>query len=256
MTRIMNKSLMPLLGAGLLLFLAAGCVSTPAVRKTGYSVQVGAFSVVENAERLSERLRSRGIDAYYFRKEGGLYAVRFGDFPTPKAAGDRADKLVSEGLVTAYFVVPPGGAEARGPAQPKPPAPAPGVKEPGEPGLGYVAARTAERFVGIPYRWGGNNVVEGMDCSGFVRAVYHLCGLTIPRTAAEQYKAGRSLKRGDLEDGDLVFFGSSRGKISHVGIYVGSGRFVHAPRRGEDIRFASLEGVGPSLKFAGARRYF
>jgi cell wall-associated NlpC family hydrolase len=126
----------------------------------------------------------------------------------------------------------------------------------GEKDMGSIAARTAERFVGIPYRWGGENVVDGMDCSGFVRAVYNLCGLSIPRTSRDQYKAGESVAKSGLQDGDLVFFGTSEDSINHVGIYVGNGRFVHAPRRGEEIRVTSVDESYFEKRFVGARRYF
>jgi cell wall-associated NlpC family hydrolase len=122
--------------------------------------------------------------------------------------------------------------------------------------MGFIAARTAERFIGIPYQWGGDTVVDGMDCSGFSRAVYNLCGISIPRTSRDQYKAGTPVDRQDLKDGDLVFFGASVDKISHVGIYVGSGKFVHAPRRGEEIREASIDDSYFERRFVGARRYF
>ncbi|QEM67436.1 NlpC/P60 family protein [Geobacter sp. FeAm09] len=122
--------------------------------------------------------------------------------------------------------------------------------------MGAIAARTAERFVGIPYRWGGENVVDGMDCSGFVRAVYNLCGLSIPRTSRDQFKAGDQVAKDDLRDGDLLFFGSSTDSISHVGIYVGSGKFVHAPRRGEDIKVSAVDESYFERRFIGARRYF
>ena len=95
-----------------------------------------------------------------------------------------------------------------------------------------------------------------MDCSGFVRAVYNLCGLIIPRTSHDQFKAGETVAKDDLRDGDLVFFGSSADAITHVGIYVGGGRFVHAPRRGEDIRVTSVAESYFEKRFVGARRYF
>jgi cell wall-associated NlpC family hydrolase len=122
--------------------------------------------------------------------------------------------------------------------------------------MGMIAARTAERFVGIPYRWGGDTVVDGMDCSGFVRAVYNLCGVTIPRTSREQFGVGETVGRNDLAEGDLVFFGVSESLINHVGIYVGNNRFVHAPRRGDDIKISSLDEAYFARKFVGARRYF
>jgi cell wall-associated NlpC family hydrolase len=122
--------------------------------------------------------------------------------------------------------------------------------------MGAIAARTAERFVGIPYRWGGENVVDGMDCSGFVRAVYNLCGINIPRTSGEQFKVGDKVEREQLMDGDLVFFGSSVDKINHVGIYVGGGRFVHAPRRGDEIKISTIDEKYFAERFIGAKRYF
>ena len=122
--------------------------------------------------------------------------------------------------------------------------------------MGNIAARTAERFVGIPYLWGGNTVVDGMDCSGFARAVYNLCGVNIPRTSREQYLVGDAVGRNELKDGDLVFFGPSGDDITHVGIFVGNGRFVHAPRRGDDIKISTLDEVYFQKRFIGAKRYF
>jgi Cell wall-associated hydrolases (invasion-associated proteins) len=109
--------------------------------------------------------------------------------------------------------------------------------------------------VGIPYQWGGTTVVDGMDCSGFTKAVYNLCGVNIPRTSREQYKAGNPVSKNELRDGDLVFFGASESSITHVGIYVGNGKFVHAPKRGEDIKTASVDESYFERRFVGARRY-
>ncbi len=122
--------------------------------------------------------------------------------------------------------------------------------------MGYIAARTAERFIGIPYQWGGDTVVDGMDCSGFVRAVYNLCGINIPRTSREQFKTGNPVEKAELKDGDLLFFGSSPSAINHVGIYVGDGKFVHAPKRGEDIKTTSVDESYFERRYMGARRYF
>jgi cell wall-associated NlpC family hydrolase len=122
--------------------------------------------------------------------------------------------------------------------------------------MGVIAARTAERFIGIPYRWGGDTVVDGMDCSGFVRAVYNLCGVNIPRTSREQYRVGENVGIAGLKEGDLVFFGESADRINHVGIYVGDRRFVHAPRRGDEIKVSALDEAYFSKRFIGGRRYF
>lgn len=239
---------------------------TKGVHSSGYAIQFGAFSDIGNAERLVRRLNERKIDAFYFRKENGLYAVRFGDYPTREEAVQVADRLVRERLITSYFIDNPKRIRGLTPVVPEiRKAPPPQIVSPGstatspsrgDRGMGEIAARTAERFVGIPYRWGGDTVVDGMDCSGFVRAVFSLCGVTIPRTSAEQFRTGREVDRDDLQDGDLLFFGSSPSKVNHVGIYVGKGKFVHAPRRGEEIRISEIDDEYFARRFVGARRYF
>jgi cell wall-associated NlpC family hydrolase len=252
------------------------------ISRLGFAIQMGAFVELKNAERFTARLQSKGLEAFYFRKDNGVYAVRFGDFPSKDKARAVANKLVADHLINSYYIAPPNEivfSRPRGPGLQKPRpdeiiAPAETtrpdkVKQVERPDrsrtktparddkdMGAIAARTAERFVGIPYRWGGVNVVEGMDCSGFVRAVYNLCGLSIPRTSRDQYKAGEPVVKEDLRDGDLVFFGSSEDTINHVGIYVGGSRFVHAPRRGEEIRVTSVDESYFEKRFIGGRRYF
>jgi len=259
--------------------LTAQAAKSAGITRLGYAIQMGAFAEVKNAERFTARLQAKGIEAFYFRKDNGVYAVRFGDFPSREKAREAAKRLVADRMIDSYYVAPPNEvvfSAPKGPGWQKPqpdeirippthlqpvvpkdladkPAPKPGHKERD---MGAIAARTAERFVGIPYRWGGDNVVEGMDCSGFVRAVYNLCGLSIPRTSRDQFKAGDLVEKDDLKDGDLVFFGSSADKINHVGIYVGGGKFVHAPRRGEEIGITAVNDSYFEKHFAGARRYF
>ena len=236
---------------------AAQSLHSAGIHSVGYSIQVGAFAEVMNAERLSARLQAKGIDAFYFRKENGFYAVRFGDYKSRETARKEAAKLAAEGMISDYFIASPVDTYL---TKPKGPEIRSGqvasARTSGGRDMGDIAARTAERFIGIPYQWGGNNVVEGMDCSGFVRAVYNLCGVIIPRNSREQYKVGDRVGRDALRDGDLVFFGSSEDAISHVGIYVGNNRFVHAPRRGDEIRVTSLGDPFFAKKFIGARRYF
>jgi cell wall-associated NlpC family hydrolase len=271
MTEMKNR-LPTLIIASLLAVLLSSTMGCAAQMKTqrgisrlGYSIQVGAFSDVKNAERLTIKLQSRGIEAFYFRKDSGVYVVRFGDYRGRAEAKKGAEKLVAEKLIESYFIASPDAVfsktqkaesshKVESSRKPLDTAPARKSSAPGD--MGGIAARTAERFVGIPYRWGGDNVVEGMDCSGFVRAVYNLCGVSIPRTSAEQFRTGEGVSRDDLKDGDLVFFGSSADKINHVGIYVGNGRFVHAPRRGDEIKVSALDDNYFSGRFVGARRYF
>jgi cell wall-associated NlpC family hydrolase len=252
------------------------------ISRLGFAIQMGAFADVKNAERFTARLQAKGLDAFYYRKDNGIYAVRFGDFPSKDKARTVANKLVADRLIDSFYIAPPNEivfSKPQGPGWQKarpdeikapPESKRPVAVRPAEPAtkpqpktaakenrdMGSIAARTAERFVGIPYRWGGENVVDGMDCSGFVRAVYNLCGLSIPRTSREQYKAGDPVTKEDLRDGDLVFFGSSEDAINHVGIFVGGSKFVHAPKRGEEIRATSIEESYFEKRFVGARRYF
>ncbi len=229
------------------------------ISRLGYSIQIGAFANLKNAERLTAKLQSHGIEAFYFRKDSGVYVVRFGDYRAREAARKGAEKLVAQKLIGSYFIASP-DAVFRKDSKTKPlplsQRESQDLVKGGKGDIGTIAARTAERFVGIPYRWGGNNVVEGMDCSGFVRAVYNLCGINIPRTSAEQFRVGESVGRTELQDGDLVFFGATSVKINHVGIYVGGGRFVHAPRRGDEIKVSTLDETYFSGRFIGAKRYF
>jgi gamma-D-glutamyl-L-lysine dipeptidyl-peptidase len=251
---------------------ATGCAAQRAgLKDVGYAIQVGAFSEVKNAERLTNKLQAKGLEAFYFKRENGIYAVRFGDFSRREDASKTAQKLVKDRLIANYFIAPPQrGANVsvretfleKAPAQSlSKPASVVKKREQQEPrrersDMGSIAARTAERFVGIPYRWGGDTVVDGMDCSGFVRAVYNLCGVNIPRTSREQYRVGDVVGKDELKDGDLLFFGPSLDEITHVGIFVGSGRFVHAPRRGDDIKVSTLDESYFLKRFVGAKRYF
>jgi len=286
MSAKLRPALLLYFGITLLLVAAQGnAAPRSGISRLGYAIQMGAFADVKNAERFTAKLQSKGIEAFYYRKDNGIYAVRFGDFPTEEKARSAAKKLVTGRLIDTYYIAPPNEVVFARPQEagwkkptpvvietPRPDSgketPKPKVKSPeqvekpqhktarGEKDMGAIAARTAERFVGIPYRWGGDNVVEGMDCSGFVRAVYNLCGVSIPRTSREQYTAGDQVSRDDLRDGDLVFFGSSEDKINHVGIFVGNGKFVHAPRRGEEIKVSSVNDDYFEKRFVGARRYF
>jgi cell wall-associated NlpC family hydrolase len=214
---------------------------------------------VKNAERLAVKLQAKGIEAFYFRKDNGVYVVRFGDFPAREQARKTAEKLVAEKLVESYFIASPDAVFRKTVTVRDTKQQIRTLQSKSDStslGMGAIAARTAERFVGIPYRWGGDNVVEGMDCSGFVRAVYNLCGVNIPRTALDQFKTGENINREDLKDGDLVFFGAAAEKINHVGIYTGNGRFVHAPRRGDEIKVSLVDDKYFNDRFVGARRYF
>lgn len=114
---------------------------------------------------------------------------------------------------------------------------------------------TALGFMGVPYRRGGNSAETGFDCSGFVKAMYEqTVGLILPRRAEQQAASTQKIERSDLQPGDLVFFNTMRRAFSHVGIYVGEGKFIHSPKPGAEVR---VEDMGVSYwrsRFDGARR--
>ncbi len=115
----------------------------------------------------------------------------------------------------------------------------------------------AMNFLGVPYRRGGNTADQGFDCSGFTRFVFeNSIGLVLPRRADEQAKSSSLLavKRDELKPGDLVFFNTMRRAFSHVGIYVGEGKFIHAPRSGGEVRVEDMRQAYWSKRFNGARR--
>lgn len=116
---------------------------------------------------------------------------------------------------------------------------------------------SAMHFLGVPYRLGGVSGDTGFDCSGFTRHVFEsAAGLLLPRSAEEQAtRAGlQPVPRDELQPGDLVFFNTLRRTFSHVGIYVGANRFIHAPRAGSRVRVEDMSDVYWSRRFTGARR--
>ena len=114
---------------------------------------------------------------------------------------------------------------------------------------------TAMGFLGVPYRRGGSSVDTGFDCSGFVQAVYQsTVGLVLPRRANEQAAATESIDRKDLQPGDLVFFNTLKRAFSHVGIYIGDGKFIHSPKPGAQVRIEDMGGSYWKRRFDGARR--
>jgi cell wall-associated NlpC family hydrolase len=114
---------------------------------------------------------------------------------------------------------------------------------------------TAIGFLGIPYRRGGNSVETGFDCSGFVRAIYkETIGLVLPRSADQQANATQTIDKSELKPGDLVFFNTMKRTFSHVGIYLGEGKFIHSPRSGSTVRIEDMRIPYWNVRFDGARR--
>ncbi|WP_434063959.1 C40 family peptidase [Roseateles violae] len=116
---------------------------------------------------------------------------------------------------------------------------------------------SAMNFLGVRYTRGGNTVESGFDCSGFTRHIFERSvGLVLPRRADEQAKLSSlvPIKKEELKPGDLVFFNTMRRTFSHVGIYVGEGKFIHAPRTGSAVRVEDMREAYWAKRFTGARR--
>lgn len=124
-----------------------------------------------------------------------------------------------------------------------------------EPSVGDDIAVRAISLLGKPYVWGGADLT-GFDCSGLVRFIYDQVGIAVPRTAAAQFSAAKPIDLAGLKPGDLLFFRTQGRRISHVAIYTGEGRFVHAPRTGQPVEFRMLDDEYYRSRLAGAGRLF
>ena len=115
--------------------------------------------------------------------------------------------------------------------------------------------RVVKTFLGVPYRLGGATL-KGIDCSAFVKRIYEIFNTQLPRTTWEQFRIGKKVGKGDLEEGDLVFFKvpTRRANNRHVGIYIGNNEFVHASSRNREVRVDSLEAPYFSKRFINGIR--
>jgi cell wall-associated NlpC family hydrolase len=121
--------------------------------------------------------------------------------------------------------------------------------------LGSEIAMRAISLLGAPYKWGGSGPTS-FDCSGLVRFIHDQVGVATPRTAAEQYQAAKPVNIKSLAPGDLLFFRTNGRRISHVAIYAGDGRFVHAPQTGRPVELRTLDDEYYAPRLAGAGRLF
>jgi hypothetical protein len=212
----------------------------------GYTIQAGAFKNVDNAVRLTEKLKSvHGLDATYFLASDNFFKVRFGNFTTKEIARQRALSLKEINVIEDFYIVRP---EDYSVAR---------QKQYGTDYLRDALVKSAKDFIGVPYLWGGTSRDNGFDCSGLTMTVYQLNGLDLPRNSACQFEAGTTVRKNDLQKGDLVFF-SVKGEdtVSHVGIFIGDGKFIHASSHGGKIRIDSLSADYFSNQFVDAKTFF
>lgn len=210
----------------------------------GYTIQAGAFANVDNAVRLTEKLKNQNLDATYFKAGDGLFKVRFGNFTSKEKARRRALSLRQSGVIEDFYIVRP---EEYAVSK---------RRQYGDEYLRRSLVNSARDFIGVPYLWGGVSAETGFDCSGLTMTVYQLNGLDLPRHSAAQYDAGEPIDKNDLQRGDLIFFNTrGRGIVSHVGIYIGDDRFIHAPSRGKNIRIDSLSDEYYAAHYVGSRNY-
>lgn len=141
-------------------------------------------------------------------------------------------------------------------------------KDDSTPPRSYSASRTDPAFgprgelllralglVGLPYKYGGNSPDTGFDCSGLVHYVFgHAVGLALPRNAEEISRVGDPVRPDELEPGDLVFFNTLQRPFSHVGIYLGEQRFIHAPSHGGQVEIVSMADRYWQRRYNGGRR--
>ena len=116
----------------------------------------------------------------------------------------------------------------------------------------------AHALLGTPYKWGGTSAEQGFDCSSFLVYLFKTeANIHIPRTTAAMHRStAATVKRNELKPGDAVFFkGNGRGQVSHVGLYIGEGKFIHSPRTGKNVRIDSLSNNYWNKNYTGAKRF-
>lgn len=194
---------------------------------------------------MARSLKGRAVRAFYFPHASGFFKVWIGSYASRAEASRAAQTLLDEGTIREFFVVE-GRTFSAVPAAPAGAA----VR------LRKDLVETARSFIDYPYAWGGASADQGFDCSGLTMAVYRLNGLELSRSLYTQYESGRAVALAALQPGDLVFFATgSDDRVSHVGIYIGGGAFIHAPGTNKTIRADVLANPYFLPRFKGGRSY-
>ncbi|MBQ6668625.1 MAG: C40 family peptidase [Deltaproteobacteria bacterium] len=211
------------------------------LKTEGYTVQVGVFSRQDFAARMENKLLKQHLDAYYFRDYSAMYRVRFGNYRSRIDAEKAAQQLRQKGIISEFRIIAPSS------------YPTSLFVEGGDARREQIV-NTARSYLGVPYQWGGTSAAEGVDCSGLTLLAYRSTGVELPRISREQYAAGRPVEA--PRRGDLVFFTSPRsGEVSHVGVYLGNGEFIHAPSKGKNVRIDNMNKGTYATRYVGARSY-
>ncbi|WP_052062718.1 NlpC/P60 family protein [Helicobacter saguini] len=244
------------------------------VKNLAYSIQVGSFKDIKNAGNLADYLNKKGLDAFFF-KENDMYKVRFGNFLNEAQARESAAKLQAQRLIDDFFLITPQSYAINSlkkslDSKDSKTTNNPNISKPKVTESKTTSAKKdadnitknvrdslvkhAHSYLGVPYKWGGESS-SGFDCSGLVRAVYRLNGLDLPRRSIEQFNTGKFVPKKDIQVGDLVFFTNNGKGVNHVGIYIGNGKFIHAPGRGKFVKIDNLHSSYWVKNYKGSRRY-
>ncbi len=121
---------------------------------------------------------------------------------------------------------------------------------------GYKIAQLAKSLRGSPYRYGGNTPKQGFDCSGLVYYTHGKFGVHVPRTSKQQFNSAKPISIKELQSGDLVFFKLNKRDVSHVGIYIGRGQFIHAPKSGKRVSSSNIHEPYWQARIAGSGRLY
>lgn len=216
-------------------FLLLAIAVVPAAHAAGWAAPVTADPVIVEAPPLAASPAS----------DDGLPAVRALPTVALPQPGALAPQRTIPGIVDVGYEAPGRTSAVAGDGTASPD------------GLTHMSEMVLQALslLGTPYRWGGNSADGGFDCSGLVRhVVEQALGLVLPRSAIAMSRLGLAVERPALQPGDLLFFVTRRQDISHVGIYVGEGRFVHANRSGGAVTLASLESKYWKSRLVAARR--
>ncbi len=235
----------------------------------GVGLTVGGKATIVGTDGFSLRIRAKpGLDApiVSFAPPGAVVGITAG--PQNDSTGAPWWGVTyggSGGWVLGEYLAPVSGTPAAAPPAAAPPAPTTRPIPPATPtlattpastgGRGQAIAATALRYLGVPYVYGGTTP-SGWDCSGFVGYIYQAAaGITLPRTTAQQYRVGTTIGAAQVQAGDIVFFADTFGPgITHNGIALGDGRFIHARSEGYGTTISSLSDPYWSAHFAGAQR--